>query len=122
MNNFEIGGKCVCINSDFPTWVLTLYTELPKEGQIYVIRDIRLGAAFRGKQKVGAVSLLLIGLNNPHAEGAKAGSSLSERGFNSDRFRPLDEVQEENKDNKPESNPTEICHHRKQQEHETEAN
>jgi hypothetical protein len=90
---FEIGQKVVCVNGKFEDWVKQLYTALPVEGRTYVIRDVRLGTAIVEGRKVGAVSLLLIGLINPNADG-KTGS-LAERGFNSDRFRPLDELKAE---------------------------
>jgi hypothetical protein len=101
---FDIGQKIVCINDNFedlvgtpngPVPLKTLYTQLPVKNQTYVVRDVRAGVNAKGQ---GKESLLLVGLNNPPCE--KNGqprplTPMTERGFDGDRFRPLDALKEE---------------------------
>lgn len=87
---FTLGQKVVCIDDKFMDSIRKLYTQLPVEGVTYVIRDIRLGIHFPGRQ--GDVSLLLIGLVNPKANSRAA----LERGFSETRFRPLEELKASN--------------------------
>ena len=89
MSNFNLGDKVVCVNDKFPPDIGKLYDALPVKDVTYVVRDIRLGINLTLE---GDVSVLLIGLVNPKAD-SKA--SL-ERGFRADRFRPLEELQNEN--------------------------
>ena len=89
MSNFNIGDKVVCVDDKFPPDISKLYDALPVKDTTYVVRDIRLGINLTLE---GDVSVLLIGLVNPKAD-SKA--SL-ERGFRADRFRPLEELQNEN--------------------------
>ena len=85
-----LGQKVVCIDDKFGDTALALYKQLPVEKVVYVIRAIRLG--IKTDCKTGDISLLLIGLDNP-----KSGKPpFHEFGFSSDRFRPLDEIQERN--------------------------
>ncbi len=67
----------------------------------YVVRDIRLGINLTME---GDVSVLLIGLINPKAD-SRAGL---ERGFRADRFRPLEELRNEQKAGKPEEEKKEL--------------
>lgn len=91
----DVNSKVVCINDVFDEHIKRLYTSLPVKGVVYVVRDVRLGARTeRNGKKVGDVSLLLIGLINPKAEG-RENSPLAERGFSASRFRPLDEMKAE---------------------------
>lgn len=83
---YNIGDKVVCVDDKFPALVNTLYKELPKEGQTYVVRDMQLGVTCDGRRQ-GEVSVLLIGVNNPH--GPPPGDK--ERGFAGWRFVPLAE-------------------------------
>lgn len=98
MRHFEIGMKVVCINDKFDEWQKCLFLMFPVEGKTYVIRNVTLGTRLvkraNGFDKVGTIRLLLVGLDNPHTEGP-ANSQLTERGFDSDRFVPLDEVKDE---------------------------
>ena len=80
---FEINQKVVCVDGKFHPLVAALYTALPQEGVVYVIRDIRLG--IRPDCRTGDVSVLLVGLINPPA----ASHSKLERGFSETRFQPL---------------------------------
>ena len=90
MSNFNVGDKVVCVDDKFPPDIGKLYDALPVKDSTYVVRDIRLGINLTLE---GDVSILLIGLVNPKAE-SKANL---ERGFRADRFRPLEEIQEENR-------------------------
>jgi hypothetical protein len=89
MSNFNLGDKVVCVDDKFPPDIGKLYDALPVKDVTYVVRDIRLGINLTLK---GDVSVLLIGLVNPKAD-SKANL---ERGFRADRFRPLEELQNEN--------------------------
>lgn len=91
MTNFSIGDKVVCVDDKFPPDISKLYTALPVKDSTYVVRDIRLGINLTLE---GDVSVLLIGLVNPKAD-SKANL---ERGFRADRFRPLDELRNEQKE------------------------
>jgi hypothetical protein len=86
---FSNGDKVVCINDKFHPAVAALYTALPKEGVTYVVREVRIG--IEPITMKGDISILLIGLINPKAESKAA----LERGFSADRFRKLDELQDE---------------------------
>ncbi len=90
MSNFNIGDKVVCVDDKFPPDIGKLYDALPVKDVTYVVRDIRLGINLTLE---GDVSVLLIGLVNPKAD-SKANL---ERGFRADRFRPLEEMQNENR-------------------------
>lgn len=91
-----VGQKVVCVDDKFPIEVAEFYTALPKAGTVYVIRQVSIGVNWAAEP--GEVCLLLIGLNNPRSSAAP----FPERGFNSERFRPLEEVQEANLNSKPE--------------------
>jgi hypothetical protein len=80
-----VGQKVVCIDDKFPAVVRELYTALPVEGAVYVIRAVKFGVNWQAEP--GEVCLYLIGLNNP----TSSTPPHPERGFNSERFRPLDE-------------------------------
>jgi hypothetical protein len=94
MTNFGIGDKVVCVDDKFPPDISKLYDALPVKDTTYVVRDIRLGINLTLE---GDVSVLLIGLVNPKAD-SKANL---ERGFRADRFRPLEEMQNEKKESEP---------------------
>lgn len=81
MRPFEINDKAVCVDGKFDPRVAKLYCMLPKEGNVYVVRAVRLG--IRPDCRSGDLSLLLVGLMNPNAESRSA----LERGFSQDRFR-----------------------------------
>ena len=103
--SFDIGQKVVCVDDQFEDWVKALYTSLPKKDAVYVVRDVRIGATFERGQRKGAISILLVGLVNPGVPNST--SSMAERGFNSERFRPLDEVKEKNRGKEAEPELTE---------------
>jgi hypothetical protein len=87
---FDVGQKVVCIDDKFEAWHKKLYKVFPTEGCVYVIRDVRIGVLYSEGKRTGAISLLLVGLINPPADSVMA----LERGFNSDRFRPLSEMKD----------------------------
>ena len=89
MNDIEVGSKVKCIDDKFDAKVRELYTALPVEGRTYVVRAVRLG--IRADCKTGDLSLLLVGLDNPHAN-SRAGL---ERGFSETRFRKPGELDTE---------------------------
>lgn len=83
--------KVVCVNGRFPLGLEQLYSELPKEGSTYTIRDIVPGVGLTGEE--GETAVYLCEITSPlNAHGI-------ERGFRADRFAPLqtmeDEVEEE---------------------------
>ena len=91
MINYGIGDKVVCVDDKFPPDISKLYDALPVKDSTYVVRDIRLGINLTLE---GDVSVLLVGLVNPKADS----KSALERGFRSDRFRPLEELRNEKKE------------------------
>ena len=82
-----VGQKVVCVNDSFAPEVAKFYVALPKKNKIYVIRNVLVGVSIEGT--LGEVCLYLIGLHNPKS----ATPPFPERGFNSERFRPLEELQ-----------------------------
>ena len=86
MSDFSVGDKVTCVDDKFDAKVRELYTALPVEGRTYVVRAVRLG--IRSDCKTGDLSLLLVGLNNPHANSR----SGLERGFSETRFRKPGEL------------------------------
>ena len=85
-----VGSKVVCIDDKFPLGIEKFYTALPKAGVVYVIREMSVGISLQGEE--GEVCVLLVGLNNPRSNKPP----FPERGFKAERFRPLDELKEEN--------------------------
>ena len=84
-----VGQKVVCINDEFSDAVKKLYTHLPVKDVTYVIRNVELGANTKGE--AGEVCLHLIGLVNPPG----SVPPHRERGFNAERFRPLNDSRTE---------------------------
>jgi hypothetical protein len=84
------GQKVVCINDTFPPYVLGLYKQLPKKGDVYTVREV-----FLGREKVvkggesATVGLLLEELKNPPDPFHQGQQEL---GFSSERFAPVDEL------------------------------
>src|SRR4029077_17175308 len=79
--------KVVCVDGKFPLGIEQLYSELPKEGSTYTIRDIVPGVGLTGEEGETAVYLCEItGPLNAHG---------IERGFRADRFAPLQTIEEE---------------------------
>ncbi len=85
-----VGSKVVCIDDKFPLGIEKFYVALPKAGVVYVIREMTVGISLQGEE--GEVCVLLVGLNNPRSNKPP----FPERGFKAERFRPLDEIKEEN--------------------------
>jgi hypothetical protein len=95
---FTKGQKVVCINDEFPAAAAKLYTQLPKKDSVYTIRGMYVG---RGSyfqhdsgSKDGEIGVLLEELINPADPSLKAGLR-GELGFNSERFRPLEFLTDE---------------------------
>ena len=94
----QTGQKVVCINDTFTeAWVHVYYKALPKKDQIYTVRDVRMGR--ENIQDTGLDSMVMtITLeelrndNDPHYKGG-----VAELGFNSIRFKELEEVKEKRK-------------------------
>lgn len=93
----KLGDKVVCVDDTFESWVTVLYTQLPKKGSIYTIRDFQLGVnvktieanpdsslLFKGNQ---TATLLLEELHN-----AAMPISKKEMGFGAWRFKPLTSI------------------------------
>jgi hypothetical protein len=84
------GQRVVCINDAFSDFVRAIYTQLPRQGITYTIREV-----FLGREKIvkggdtATVGLLLEELRNP-PDPFHAGQQ--ELGFSSERFAPLEEV------------------------------
>ena len=79
--------KVVCVDGHFPVGIEKLYSELPKEGSTYIIRDIVPGIGLTGEEGETAVYLCEItGPLNTHG---------IERGFRADRFAPLNTIEKE---------------------------
>ncbi len=75
------------MDGKFPLGIEQLYSELPKEGTTYTIRDIVPGVGLTGEEGETAVYLCEItGPLNAHG---------IERGFRADRFAPLETIEEE---------------------------
>lgn len=85
--SFHIGQKVVCVNDHFQEIVKELYLALPIKDEVYVIRDLELGIGI-APDRVPKVTVLLIGIVNPYGPPPAS----RERGFDSDRFRPVEEV------------------------------
>jgi hypothetical protein len=85
-----VGQKVVCINGQFDPCIAKFYVALPVEGVVYVIRNVVMGV--NPKDPTGEhgceVCLYLVGLNNPRS----SMPPFPERGFNAERFRPLEEI------------------------------
>jgi len=93
---FQVGQQVVCIDDAFPDIVTLVYEQLPKEGDIYTVRAVFVG---RGKivnktagSSDGEIGILLQELKNPPDPGHLGGNEL---GFNSERFRSLSELTED---------------------------
>lgn len=83
------GQKVVCIDDQFGEWA-RFYEQMPKKDSVYVIRGVFVGI---GPDRLpGEVGVYLVGITNPRS----STKPFAERGFSSNRFRPLDEVQKEN--------------------------
>lgn len=85
--------KVVCVDGRFPLGIEKLYSELPKEGHTYTIRDIVPGVGVTGEE--GETAVYLCEITSPlNAHGI-------ERGFRADRFAPLETTEEEAEEEVP---------------------
>lgn len=87
----QVGQRVVCINDTFEPWVHEYYDQLPTKGETYTIRAMTLGRATLVGSEMAEVRLLLEELHNPPDPHHKGGEEL---GFRSDRFAPLEELEE----------------------------
>ncbi len=93
---FDVGQRVVCVNDDFSATVRHLYRALPVKDAIYTVRDVRIGrsrvTSGGGGDNDVSYLVLLDEIQNPDdpymAEGA-----AEEMGFRSDRFAPLEEIE-----------------------------
>ncbi|HEY5704190.1 MAG TPA: hypothetical protein VIS96_01295 [Terrimicrobiaceae bacterium] len=94
---FDKGQKLACVNDDFSATVRRLYRQLPRKDQIYTVRDVRIGrlnvtSAAGGENPISYL-VLLEELRNPDDPYMRDGTG-EEMGFRSDRFAPLEELEE----------------------------
>ncbi len=80
------GQKVVCINDEAPFWLRNRYSVWLKKGTTYVVRGVFLGKNMKGE--AGEVGVYLLGIQNPF----HTYPPHPELGYNSERFRPLDEM------------------------------
>jgi hypothetical protein len=86
---FITGQKIVCIDDVFAPEVAQFYISLPKRDVVYVVRGLAPAFALDGKTE--EIAVYLIGIQNPCSNVAP----FRERGFRCERFRPLDEMTDE---------------------------
>ncbi len=99
---FIEGQKVVCIDDKFPNWAVAIYDNLPDKDKTYTVRQVMIGCnpvgvdpnskglshpKFIGKAEV---TILLVEITNKTHEVSKR-----EPGFVAERFRPLEEISEE---------------------------
>lgn len=85
--------KVVCVDGKFPLGIEKLYSELPKEGNTYTIRDIVPGVGLTGEE--GEIAVYLCEIRGPeNAHGI-------ERGFKAERFAPLSTIEDEVEEEQP---------------------
>lgn len=86
---FLTGQKVVCIDDVFPDIALLLYEQLPVKDKVYVVRGMSAGVGL--DCKTDELAVYLIGLVNPKSNTPPH----REFGFKCERFRPLEELTEE---------------------------
>lgn len=84
-----VGQKVICVDDTFPPIVAKFYVALPVKNKTYVIRAVMIGINLRGES--GEVCVYLKDMHNPKS----ATPPFPERGFNAERFRPLEELPDE---------------------------
>ncbi|MEX1118653.1 MAG: hypothetical protein WEB60_07650 [Terrimicrobiaceae bacterium] len=91
---FDAGQKVACINDDFSATIRHIYKQLPVKDEIYTVRDVRIGRAQVTSGGSGDVSFLVLlqELKNPD-DPYMADGAAEEMGFRSDRFAPLEELE-----------------------------
>jgi hypothetical protein len=70
-----------------PAQVRMHYTSWIKKGTVYVVRGVFLGVDYKSASP-GEVGVYLLGIHNPKS----TAPPFPERGFNSMRFRPIEEM------------------------------
>ena len=65
-----------------------LYTAIPQKDKVYVVRGMTIGIDLARREEL---AVYLVGIHNPCSNTPP----YPERGFNANRFRPLDELTEE---------------------------
>jgi hypothetical protein len=83
----KVGQKVVCIDDAAPFRLRAHYSAWIKKGTTYVIRGVFLGVDYQSAS-AGEVGLYLLGLHNPRSHTPP----FPERGFNAQRFRPIEEA------------------------------
>jgi len=93
---FDKGQKVACINDDFSPTIRHLYRQLPVKDEIYTVREVHLGRAQVTSSGGGgngfSYLVLLEELHNPD-DPYMHESAGEEMGFRSDRFAPLEEIE-----------------------------
>jgi hypothetical protein len=87
----QVGQKVVCVDDRFPGPLAKYYVNLPVKGKTYTIRAVYLGRAVmhtKAGAADGEIGVLLQELKNGPDPRNIHGQEL---GFNSMRFRPLEE-------------------------------
>ena len=96
---FDKGQKVACINDDFSATVRHIYKQLPRKDEIYTVREVSIGRSSVTSAAGGANDIsylvLLEELRNPDDPYMHEGAG-QEMGFRSDRFAPLEEIEDEN--------------------------
>jgi len=89
----QVGNKVVCIDDVFPDLIKATFYQLPVEGETYTIRAVFSARGNvrtpKGCDPQFEIGILLAELSNPY-EFLKGGVKV-EMGFNSERFRIIDE-------------------------------
>ncbi len=95
---FDKGQKVVCINDDFSETVRHIYRQLPRRDETYTVREVSIGRSSVTSGAGGANTIsylvLLEELHNPEDPYMHEGAG-QEMGFRSDRFAPLEEIEDE---------------------------
>ena len=101
---FQTNQKVVCINDSWPAWALSLYSQLPKKGEVYTVRDVLIARTMpdtpkrledgrvdmRGGEPEVAITLQEL-RNSPDPFHTDKG----ELAFNANRFRAIENIDEE---------------------------
>src|ERR1700761_9380302 len=97
---FSVGQKVVLVDDKWPESVVQLYLQLPKKDGVYVVRATRVGVRadelIMDMRRVLEQSILLVGIVNP------ANKLGVEMGFAASRFRSLEELKDEQGEEKEE--------------------
>ncbi len=79
---FAPGQKVACVDAKFPLGIEKIYTALPKQDEIYTVRDLVPGVSLQNTE--GETAIYLVELVNPENRHG------IEYGFNAERFAPLE--------------------------------